>query len=56
MWIESHHLSNIGQYIVSPPGYQNPVLGDSVPLPGLQEAQHETPQPGVITSTLSHVP
>ena len=57
MWIESHGLSTVRRRIVSPPGYQSPALGDSVPVPGLQEVhQRVTLQPGVTTSTLSRVP
>ena len=57
MWIESHDLFTVRRRIVSPPGYQSPALGDSVPVPGLQEVhQHVTLQPGVTTSTLSRVP
>ena len=57
MWIESHDLSTVRRRIVSPPGYQSPALGDSVPVPGLQEVhQRVTLQPGVTTSTLSCVP
>ena len=56
MWIKSHYLSTIRWRIVSPLGYQSPTLGDSVPVPGPQEAQCVTLQPGVTTSTLSCIP
>ena len=56
MWIESTHHSTVRRHIVSPPGYQSPALGDSVPVPGSQRAQRVTPQPGVTTSKLSRVP
>ena len=56
MWIESTHLSTVRRRIVSPPGYQSPALGDSVPVPGSQEAQRVTLQPRVTTSKLSRVP
>ena len=56
MWIESPHLSTVRQHIVSPPGYQSPTLGDSILVPGPQEAQHVTPQPRVTTSKLSRIP
>ena len=56
MWIELHHLSIIRQCTVSPLGYHSPVLGNSVPVPGPQEAQCMTLQPRVTTSTLSCVP
>ena len=57
MWIESHSLSTIRRRIVSPPGYQSPVLGDGIPVPGLQGVhQRVTPQLGVTTSTLSRIP
>ena len=56
MWIgSSPHLID-RRRLVSPPGYQSPALGDSVPIPGLQNTHHVTPQPGVTTSTLSRVP
>ena len=56
MWIESTRLSTVRRCIVSPPGYQSPTLGDSVPVPGSQEAQRVTLQPRVTTSKLSRVP
>ena len=56
MWIESPLYSTVRRRIVSPPGYQSPALGDSVPVPGSQEAQHVTLLPGVTTSRLSRVP
>ena len=56
MWIESTHHTTVRQHIISPPGYQSPTLGDSIPVPGPQEAQCVTPQPGVTTSKLSRVP
>ena len=56
MWIESHPSLSVRRRFVSPPGYQSPALGDSVPVPGSQEAQHETLQPRVSTPALSRVP
>ena len=57
MWIKSHSLSTIRHHIISPPGYQSPTLGDSGPVPRLQEAhQCVTLQLRVTTSTLSCVP
>ena len=56
MWIESTLHSTVRRCIVSPPGYQSPALGDSIPVPGPQETQREAPQPRVSTSKLSRVP
>ena len=56
MWIESPRYTTIRRHIVSPPGYQSPVLGDSIPVPGSQEAQCVTPLPGVTASRLSCIP
>ena len=56
MWIESHPSLSIRRCFVSPPGYQSSALGDSIPVPGSQEAQHETLQPRVSTPTLCCVP
>ena len=56
MWIKSHPSLSVRRRFVSPPGYQSPALGDSVPVPGSQEAQHETLQPRDSTPALSHVP
>ena len=56
MWIGSHPLFTVRRPIVSPPGYQSPALGESVPTPGLQDHQRVTPYHGVTTSTLSRVP
>ena len=56
MWIESTLHSTVRRRIVSPPGYQSPALGDSVPVPGSQEAQREPPQPRVSISKLSRIP
>ena len=56
MWIESHPSFSIRWHFVSPPGYQSPALGDSIPVPWSQEAQRKTLQPRASTSTLCHVP
>ena len=56
MWIGSHPLFTVRRPIISPPGYQSPALGESVPTPGLQDHQRVTPYHGVTTSTLSRVP
>ena len=56
MWIESPRYTTVRRRIVSPLGYQSPALGDSVPVPGSQEAQRVTPLPRVTASRLSHVP
>jgi len=56
MWIESQHLSTARRRNVSPLGYQSPALGDSAPVPGLQDNHRVTLQPGVTISTLSRVP
>ena len=56
MWIESLHLTTARRHIVSPPGYQSPALGDSIPVPGSQEAQRVTLLPRVTAPRLSHVP
>ena len=56
MWIKSHPTFSVRQHFVSPPGYQSPTLGDSIPVPGSQGTQHKTLKPRVSTSTLSCVP
>ena len=56
MWIESHPTSTVRRRFVSPLGYQSPMLGDSVPVPGSQGTQRKTLQPRVSTSSLSRVP
>jgi hypothetical protein len=56
MWIRSQPLFTARRPNVSPPGYQSPALGDSVPVPGSQDTQRVTPQPGVTISSLSRTP
>jgi hypothetical protein len=56
MWIGSQPLFTARRPNVSPPGYQSPALGDSVPVPGSQDTQRVTPQPGVTISSLSRTP
>ncbi|KIK05051.1 hypothetical protein K443DRAFT_92118 [Laccaria amethystina LaAM-08-1] len=56
MWIGSQPLFTARRPNVSPPGYQSPTLGDSVPVPGSQDTQRVTPQPGVTISSLSRTP
>ncbi|EDQ99215.1 uncharacterized protein LACBIDRAFT_335219 [Laccaria bicolor S238N-H82] len=56
MWIGSHTISSARRPIVSPPGYQSPVLGDCTPVPGSQGTPHSTPISGVTSLSLSRVP